>query len=466
MLCTLFLLPLISSLVLFMGSFLSGKNLKIGALSLSLIPLFLLLYENQALIGTHCYYKWVYQLNLDFHLYMDNVSYLFTFLTTLIIPLSILSISSKRLEHGHLFFGLILLLESFLIGLFTAHNLILFLIFWESMLLPLFFIILIWGKESRKEAAMKFLIYMMAGSIFLIISIFAIYFLTHSFSLYQNVSHMPYSILFLSFFILAFAVKTPMFPFHAWLPDVYYQAPIPGTILLAALLSKAGIYGFTRIGLGMFPELMKEWGGILIYFAIFSVLYGAFSAWKQNDYKRLIAYSSFSHVNFILAGLFIWNEVGHVGAIMQAVNHGITITGLFLVAYWLELRIGTTSLDTCGGLCKYMPKLCWFTFFFVLASIALPGTNNFIGELLILFSYFQVQPYLGALLASIMVFSVIYMLRWMQLTFFEMPRIGNGGALLDISVKEILILLPLIILTLWIGLYPQILLKLFPGVTI
>lgn len=459
-------MPLISSIFLFFLRSLNGKNLKKFAFTTSLLPLTLLLYENKSLLGTHCYYRWVDLLNLDFHLYMDNVSYLFSFLTLILIPLSILSMPTKKIEHPHLFFGLILLLEAFLIGLFTAHNLILFLIFWESMLLPLFFMILIWGKERRKEAAMKFLIYMMAGSLFLILSIFAIYFMTHSFSLYQNVSSMPYGLLFLSFFILAFAVKTPMFPFHGWLPLVYHQAPVAGSILLAGLLSKAGIYGFIRIGLGMFPELIHIWGPILTYFAIFGVLYGAFAAWRQTDFKRLIAYSSFSHVNFILAGLFIWHEIGYVGSIMQAINHGITISGLFILAYWLEMRIETTSLEVHSGLCNYMPKLCWFTLFFVLASVALPGTNNFIGELLILFGYFQVKPYLGAILALTMIFSVIYMLRWMQMTYFESPKNGNINILTDIGAKEICILLPLIILILWIGFYPQIILKFFPTVTL
>ena len=259
-------------------------------------------------------------------------------------------------------------------------------------------------------------------------------------------------------FFLAFAVKTPLFPFHGWLPDAYYEASPSGSILLAAILSKAGIYGFVRIGLELFPSYLTAWSPILLALAITGVFWGAFAAWRQNDYKRLIAYSSFSHVNFILVGLFVWNQTAEVGSVLQAFNHGITITALFLVAGWLETRLRTTSMGAGSGLAKYLPNLCWLTLFFVLSSVALPGMNNFIGELLILFGLFNHSMWLAALLGLTVILSVVYMLRWMQKVYFETPS-PTQTTYKDIRVKELLIALPLMVLILWIGLYPTPLLK-------
>ena len=209
--------------------------------------------------------------------------------------------------------------------------------------------------------------------------------------------------------------------------------------------------------MGLFPELLQQWSPWLILFAIVGVIYGALAAWGQYDYKRLIAYSSFSHVNFILVGLFVWNATAHTGAVLQAVNHGITITALFMVAGWLESRIGTTAINpSVGGVGKFLPKLCWLTLFFVLASVALPGTNNFVGELLILLGLFGFSPWLAALLGLSVILSVVYMLHWMQSTYFGPLNDPQGNSRwIDIEGKEFLIALPLIILILWIGIYPS-----------
>jgi NADH-quinone oxidoreductase subunit M len=268
----------------------------------------------------------------------------------------------------------------------------------------------------------------------------------------KTASASPYAYWIFAAFVLAFAVKTPLFPFHAWLPEAYYQASLPGTILLSALLSKAGIYGFLRIVLELFPEHLKAASPYLLTLAIIGVFYAGFIAWVEKDYKKLIAYSSLSHVNFILAGIFVWSPPAQAGAILQAINHGITITGLFLAAGWLEQRLGTTTIKV-SGLAKFLPYLCWLTMIFVLSAIALPGTNSFIGEFMVLLGLFKENPWAAAVLTLSVILSVMYMLRWMQRVYFGEPSFFHERWV-DLKFKEALIALPLVLLILWIGIYP------------
>jgi NADH-quinone oxidoreductase subunit M len=300
---------------------------------------------------------------------------------------------------------------------------------------------------------------MIAGSTLMVAAVLSLYLVSGSFNLDVLANAAPYAAWACAIFLLAFAVKTPLFPLHAWLPDAYCEAPAVGTILLSALLSKAGIYGFLRIGLELFPTLMREWSPLLLSLAIAGVFYGGLAAWMQNDFKRLIAYSSFSHVNFILAGLFVWNAPAQSGAVLQALNHGVTITALFLAAWWLEERIGTTAINKVKGYAKFMPHLCWLTLVFVLSNVALPGMNNFIGELMILLGLFRDNPWLAAILSLTVVLSVIYMLRWMQNVYFEAPSFFQERWV-DISGKQFAMALPLVVLIFWVGVYPAPLLAL------
>jgi NADH-quinone oxidoreductase subunit M len=326
------------------------------------------------------------------------------------------------------------------------------------MLVPLYFMISLWGKSNRQAAALKFLIYMVAGSCLMVAAVLVLYFSgsprTFDLTLLaHSASSAPHAAIACAIFLLAFAVKTPLFPFHAWLPDAYYQASVPGTILLSAILSKAGVYGILRIGFELFPQYMVAWGPLLLGFAVAGVLYAALAAWRQDDYKKLIAYSSLSHVNFVLAGLFVWNQISHEGAIVQAVNHGITIAALFLSAGWLEERLSSTTLGGHSGLAKYMPMLCWVTFLFVLSAVALPSTNNFVGELLILFGVFSFKPWVAFVLGLSVILSVVYMLRLMQKLYFEKPS-PQEPQWVDLRAGEWLAALPLIFLIMWIGVYP------------
>ena len=424
---------------------------------LSLIPLALLLYGQQSWLGADLDYLWFPALSIRFHLAVDGLSLVFLYLTAVIVPIAILAFPNSEDRQPTLFYGLALVLELLLIGFFTARDLAVFTFFWEAMLLPLYFIINLWGGPQHQAAAMKFLIYMIAGSVLMVAAVLFLYIAGNTFDLLAlskiagSLKQAPW---ICGIFLLAFAVKTPLFPFHAWLPDAYTQAPTSGTILLSALLSKAGIYGIVRIALDFFPHLMIDWGPFLVSFAVAGVFYGGLAAWRQKDFKRLIAYSSFSHVNFILVGLFVYSQVAHTGAVLQALNHGVTITGLFLVAWWLEERLGTTALGQVHGLAKFLPHLCWLTLFFVLSSVALPGTNSFVGELLILFGLFGHNSYLAAFLALSVILSVLYMLRFMQEVYFQAPTFFQQRWV-DIRAKQFFLALPLVALILWIGIYPK-----------
>lgn len=424
---------------------------------LSLVPLALLLYVQQAWIGAEFNYLWWPALSIHFHLAVDGLSLVFLYLTAVIVPIAILAFPSTETRQPGLFYSLVLALELLLIGFFTARDLALFTFFWEAMLLPLYFIISLWGGSQRQTAAMKFLIYMIAGSVLMVAAVLSLYLAGNTFdltALAQIAGNLKSAPWICGIFLLAFAVKTPLFPFHAWLPDAYTQAPTSGTILLSALLSKAGIYGIVRIALDFFPHIMIDWSPLLLGLAVAGVFYGGLAAWWQKDFKRLIAYSSLSHVNFILVGLFVWSDVAHTGAILQALNHGVTITGLFLVVGWLAERLGTTTLGQVHGLAKFLPQLCWLTLFFVLSSVALPGTNSFVGELLILFGLFGQDPYLAAFLALTVVLSVLYMLRFMQETYFQTPS-SYQESWIDIRAKQLTLALPLVALILWVGIYPK-----------
>lgn len=455
----LFLFPLLSAIALLLLKKLSPRNVKIIALILSLIPLIALIAGNSRWLGQEINYLWLPALGIQFHLVVDDLSFLFLFLSALIIPLSIYTVNCSTATHTYVFFALIFFLECLLFGFFTSRDLALFTIFWEAMLLPLYFIISIWGGANRQKAALKFIIYMIAGSSLMVAAVLFLYVSSGSGNetfnldfLAKNSSGALHASWIFAIFMLAFAVKTPLFPFHAWLADAYYEAPTSGTILLSAILSKAGVYGIIRIGYELFPDLLKTWSPILPGLAIAGVFYGGLLAWQQYDFKRLIAYSSLSHVNFILAGLFAVSQISLAGGIFQALNHGFTIAALFLVAGWLEERLRTTSMKQ-SGLCKYLPHLCWLTLFFVLVSVALPGTSNFIGEVMILLGLFGHNPWLAAFLGLSIILSVIYMLRWMQKEYFGPPyhdqHIGK-----DIHAKHFLIALPLIILVLFFGIYP------------
>lgn len=456
----IFLIPLCSSVVIlfFKTRFEIVKGVTLG---LSLLPLLLLSVNHAHLLGMRYSVAWLPALSINFSLAIDELSLLFMYLSAVIVPFSLLCSRKNDVAHPTLFFSLSLFLQALLLGFFSAQDVALFTVFWEAMLLPLFFIILIWGGVERRNAAITFLVYMIGGSVFMVAGVLALFFLSTvdgglgTFDLEQLrliASHSPYAPWILASFLCAFAVKTPMFPFHAWLPSTYYQAPMSGTILLSAVLSKAGIYGIIRICLGVFPELMQQWSVGLIAFAGLGVFYGAFAAWRQYDCKRIVLYSSFSHVNFILLGLFVWQPNAHSGAMLQAINHGITITALFFVAEWLRRRVEPSSFAK-GGIGEAFPKLCWMAVFFAFASIALPGTGNFVGEFLIFTGLSSAYPVLTVIMLLAVVASAVYMLRMLRELFFGTQR-PVKDTLLDLGPTDMAIGLALAVIILWLGIYP------------
>lgn len=448
----LLLIPIIGALILFLLAIFARQDYKPVAIVWSLMPLLLLLFNHSEWVGAKIDFPWLSSLNIHFYQAIDPLSLLFIYLVAFIIPISLFAIPNN-VAKPNLFYALILLLEALLFGFFSARDLVFFTFFWEATLIPLYLIMNLWGEENAQVSALKFIIYMIAGSILMIAAVIALGMLGHTFNLDQLENLKMDSKWIFAIFLLAFAVKTPLFPFHAWLPDTYVDAPFAGTILLSGLLSKLGIYGIFRIGLKIFPELLQAWGPYLIGLAIVGVFYGGFAALAERNYKRLLAYSSFSHVNFIMAALFVWSETAHAGAILQALNHGITITALFLAAFWLYSRVKTMDMQNIGGLAAYFPYLCWINLFFVLASIALPGTNNFVGEFLILLGLFSNNQWLGAFLSLAIILSALYMLWYMQKIYFQTPQLKNGSH--DLTNQEYFLALPIIALLLWIGIYPN-----------
>lgn len=445
-LLSLFFTPFITALFSFGQPGMQRRQ----ALILSMIMPILLLWKNGAWIGEKATYAWIPSLSIHFYLSIDGVSLLFLLLTAIVIPLLVLTSPEGNQKLSGYFFGTLFFVQGLLGGFFMASDLVLFTLFWEGMLLPAYFLMLLYGGEGSREAALRFLVYMIAGSCLLIAAVLALYFAVpeHTFAIEElhSTSRWVFAV-----FMLAFAVKTPLFPFHAWLPDAYTRSSASVTILLSALLSKAGIYGIYRIGIKVFPELMQEFSFLLLLLAVAGTLYGAFAAFGQTDFKRVIAYSSLSHVNFILAGLFAYNSTASGGALLQAFNHGITITALFLTVSFLAERLHSTEFSAAGGLSKSARQLCWFTMLFVLASIAVPGTNNFIGELLILFGVFSLNIWWAVLLGLSLIFSCAYMLRFMHKLFFGPERIKIE----DLTGRERTAFIVLSFFILWLGVYPS-----------
>ncbi len=463
----LFFAPLIAAFFLFAMVKVSSKWTKAFAAICSMVPLFILILTPK-LLGRSYDVLWFKPLSIHFNLSIDSLTLIFLYLTALITPIAIITGPIKNLSHPNIFYGFILFLQALLIGFFSTKDLALFTIFWEAMLIPLYFIINIWGGKNRQFAAMQFLLYMIAGSALLVFAVIALYFAASSFNfdeLAKLSSTMPYAGWYFFIFLVAFAVKTPLFPFHGWLIDTYCEAPKTATILLAALLSKAGIYGVIRILMGIFPLYMQMASPYVVCLAVIGVLYGALAALAEIDMKRLIAYSSFSHVNFIFAALFVWNGYALAGGLFQVVTHSIVIAALFIIVGYLIDWLKTSDMQLTGGLARKIPAVCWLTLFFIMANVSLPGTANFVGELLVLFGVFQMSWWVAAILGLSVIVSATYALRFQRKVFFGQEGVATvSSGIIDVRLTYFAVIAPLVIATLWLGIYPRPLLELIEPV--
>ena len=400
---------------------------------------------------------------INYHLGVDGLSVLLVLLTTLLVPISILSTWTAVEERVKDFMAFFLLLAMGMLGVFLALDLFLFYVFWEFTLVPMYFLIGIWGGTRRMYAAVKFFLYTMAGSILMLLAIIWLGLEAGTFSLPELIARgsIPAETQFWLFlaFAAAFAIKVPMWPLHSWLPDAHVEAPTAGSVILAGVLLKMGTYGFVRVNLPLFPQASLDLAPWIAALAVIGILYGAAVSYPQRDVKKLVAYSSVSHLGFVMLGLFALNQQGIAGGILQMVNHGISTGALFLLVGMIYERRHTREMDAFGGLWKVMPIYGALMLIVALSSMGLPGLNGFVGEFTILLGAFGSQalgsPWFAGLAALGVILAAVYILYMFQKLFLGPLDKEENKRLTDINWREIAVLVPLVILIFWIGLFPS-----------
>jgi NADH-quinone oxidoreductase subunit M len=408
---------------------------------------------------------WMPSLGISYHLGIDGISLLLVLLTTFLMPLTMLSAWHAIESRWKEFVIVMLLLETGMLGVFVALDLFLFYVFWEAMLIPMYLIIGIWGGGNRVYAAIKFILYTLAGSLLMLVAILALYFRhgaatsVYSFDLpvlaqFVLPAGRAQDLLFLAF-ALAFAIKVPMFPFHTWLPDAHVEAPTAGSVILAGVLLKMGTYGFLRFCLPLFPHASLTFTPWIFTLAVIGIVYGAWVSTVQPDIKKLVAYSSVSHLGFVVLGIFTLTAPGLVGGIIQMVNHGLSTGALFLVVGMLYERRHTRLISEFGGLWTPVPALSVLFLIVVLSSLGLPGLNGFVGEFLVLLGAFQVNPLLATVASTGIIFAAVYLLWMYQRVVFGVVTKEANRHLPDLSGREWAILLPILLFIGWIGVYPS-----------
>jgi len=398
-----------------------------------------------------------------FHMGVDGLSILMLLLTTFLTPIAILSTWKAIEEQVRGFMIFFLLLEVGLLGVFLSLDMTLFYIFWEFTLIPMYFLIGIWGGSRRIYAAFKFFLYTLAGSLLMLAGILWLGLTYGSFDLVQlSTTHaipVTAQLWLFAAFGLAFAIKVPMWPLHSWLPDAHTEAPTAGSVILAGVLLKMGAYGFLRFNLPLFPSATLTLAPWMAIIAVIGIIYGALVAFRQKDVKKLVAYSSVSHLGFVMLGIFALNVQGIEGALLQMVNHGLSTGALFLIVGFLYERRHTRDLDAFGGLWKVMPILGSLTLIVTLSSMGLPGLNGFVGEFTILLGAFGSTalgtPWIAGAAALGVILAAVYLLHMFQKVFLGPVTSEENQALKDLSPREIAILAPLLALIFWIGLYPK-----------
>jgi len=402
--------------------------------------------------------EWMPTFNIQYAVGVDGISILMVILTTLLCPLCVLCSWTGITTRVRAFLSLILLVEGAMIVVFTAMDLFLFFMLWELTMIPMYFMIILWGGPNRIAAGLKFVLYSLTGSLLLLVGILGIYLNGgHTYDLLvlteQNYSSNQQFWFFLAFF-LAFAIKMPMVPFHTWLPDAHSEAPTAGSVILAGVLLKMGGYGFLRFCLPMFPEASANFAPFILWLSVIGIIYGGFLALAQSDLKKLVAYSSVSHMGFVTLGIFVFNSQGIQGAVLQMFNHGITTAALFIAVGQLYERTHSRAISDYGGLHRPMPRFAALFFLFSVAAFGLPGTCNFIGEFLVLVGTSYINFAMVLISMGGIVLAAAYMLWMLQRVVLGEPKTEAAKILPDLSNRELATLIPLAILVLCIGLYP------------
>lgn len=417
-------------------------------------------------------FVWIESLNISYLVAVDGMSLLLVLLTTFITPLALLSTWSSINEKVKEFTFFVLMLEVGMLGVFVSLDLFLFYVFWEAMLIPMYFIIGIWGGKRKIYASIKFFIYTMAGSLLMLIAIIFLAlqgnnipeigaFTTNLLQLYKVGPEIARDIqVYLFFaFALSFAIKVPLFPLHTWLPDAHVEAPTAGSVILAGVLLKMGTYGLIRFNLPLFPQASVEFAPFLSFLAVVGIIYGALVAMVQKDMKKLVAYSSVSHLGFVVLGIFAMTPEAMQGAIIQMVNHGLSTGALFLLVGFLYERTHTREIADYGGIAKIVPAYAALLLIVSLSSIGLPGLNGFIGEFLILTGAFKSAAldswWFTVFAASGVIFAAVYLLWMYQRVCFQKITNDKMRDLKDLTVREYIVLIPILVFIVWIGFYPN-----------
>lgn len=442
-------------------------NARLVGLFVSLITLVIALFiwfGFQSELSTYQFveeYEWLPSLNIGYHMGVDGISLPFILLTTLLIPICFLaswtSIQSKVKE----FIVAFLVMETCINGLFCALDMVLFYLFFEAVLIPMFLIIGIWGGPRRIYAAFKFFLYTLLGSVLMLVAILVMYSKVGTTDI-PSLTQFDYDItlqlwLWLAFFA-SFAVKIPMWPVHTWLPDAHVEAPTAGSVILAAILLKMGGYGFLRFSLPMFPEASHYFSDFMYILSLIAIVYTSFVALAQTDMKKLIAYSSIAHMGFVTLGIFTFNSQALQGAVVQMISHGLVSAALFLCVGVLYDRLHTRDIGRFGGVVQRMPLYAFVFMVFMLASVGLPGTSGFVGEFLVLIGAYQVKGYLTVIAGTALVLGAAYALWLYKRVIFGTPNKDEIKTLSDLTWQEKIVFAPLVLFVLWLGIYPSILL--------
>ncbi|TAE40637.1 MAG: NADH-quinone oxidoreductase subunit M [Runella slithyformis] len=468
----LILIPVLSALAVLITKNNSAKQVAmVGTLfELGLAVAVFISFEPNATQQFGFSYPWIASAGIMFAGGIDGISLLLVMLTAFLTPLIVLSTFRQPYKNASTFYALILFMQAALMGVFTAADAFLFYLFFEAALIPIYFLAAVWGGENRIKVTFKFFVYTIFGSLFMLVALVYLYFQTAGLSatvphssaitaLYKvGLDAQKQGWIFWAFFV-AFAIKMPIFPFHTWQPDTYTESPTPATMLLAGIMLKMGVYGVLRFLLPIAPLGMEAWSTTAIVLSVVGIVYGSIIAIQQRDIKRLVAYSSFAHVGLMAAGVFSQTLNGVQGALIQMIAHGINVVGLFFVIEIIFSRTKSRNIEQLGGITQRTPQLTVYFMILLLGSVALPLTNGFVGEFLLLSGVYEFNKWLGAVAGLTIILGAVYMLRLFQKAMF-----GGKSSLTehfaDLSLSERAVLLPLAIMVFWIGLYPNSFLKL------